>query len=181
MKVSDEYPNQFKALTGAEAIEELLKKVDLESLEKELRRDLKDKSKQSRNDAIKRLEIVEAFLKSDNKPEWMVLRVLPVLPPAIRPMVPLDGGRFATTDLNDLYRRIINRNNRLKELLEKNAPSIILKNEKRMLQEAVDSLIDNSKRGNKSANNKAHNLKSISDMLSVLTTQDVQLSLLVHH
>ena len=163
--LSDEYPNQFKALTGAEAIEELLKKVDLESLEKELRRDLKDKSKQSRNDAIKRLEIVEAFLKSDNKPEWMVLRVLPVLPPAIRPMVPLDGGRFATTDLNDLYRRIINRNNRLKELLEKNAPSIILKNEKRMLQEAVDSLIDNSKRGNKSANNKAHNLKSLSDML----------------
>ena len=161
----EQYPGQFKALTGAEAIKTLLKNIDLEAEAKLLRKKLKTSSKQRRDKVIKRLEIVESFLRSDNKPEWMIIEVLPVIPPAIRPMVQLEGGRFATTDLNDLYRRILNRNNRLKKQYEMGAPHLITKNEKRMLQEAVDALIDNSKRGKKAALDKAHKLKSLSDML----------------
>ncbi len=158
-------PHSFIALTGAEAVKTLLKSIDLEALESELRRKSKTRSKQNRDKIIKRLETVEAFLHSDNKPEWMILDVLPVIPPALRPMVQLEGGRFATTDLNDLYRRILNRNNRLKKEYEQKAPHLIIKNERRMLQEAVDALIDNTKRGKKSAADKAHKLKSLSDML----------------
>ncbi len=157
--------SSFKAETGAEAIKTLLKELDLKSLVTELRKELNSTSKQKRDYAIKRLEVCEAFLNSDNKPEWMVLEVLPVIPPDIRPMVQLDGGRFATTDLNDLYRRILNRNNRLKKQYEQNAPHLITKNEKRMLQEAVDALIDNSKRGRKNPDSKNRHLKSLSDML----------------
>ena len=164
-KLKEQYPNQFKAKTGAEAVKDLLKSIDLEELAKKLRKQLKSPSKQKRDKTIKRLEIVESFLHSDNKPEWMVLDVLPVIPPALRPMVQLEGGRFATTDLNDLYRRILNRNNRLKKQFEQHAPSLITKNEKRMLQEAVDALIDNSRRGKKGNVDKAHKLKSLSDML----------------
>ncbi len=162
-RLYEKYGNSFVALTGAEAVRTLLLNLDLQKIEKELKIKLKSKSKQKRDQSIKRLEIVEAFLHSDNKPEWMVLSILPVLPPDLRPMVPLDGGRFATTDLNDLYRRILNRNNRLKKQIEQGAPHLITKNEKRMLQEAVDALIDNSKR--KSSNDKNHHLKSLSDML----------------
>ena len=162
---SEQYPGKFKALSGAEAVKTLLKELDLEKEEKILRKKLKSSSKQRRDRVIKRLEIVESFLKSDNKPEWMILEVLPVIPPDLRPMVQLEGGRFATTDLNDLYRRILNRNNRLKKQYEQNAPHLITKNEKRMLQEAVDALIDNSKRGKKAVVEKNHHLKSLSDML----------------
>lgn len=162
---SEQYPGKFKALTGAEAVKVLLKEIDLEKEEKTLRRKLKSSSKQRRDRVIKRLEVVESFLRSDNKPEWMILEVLPVIPPDLRPMVQLEGGRFATTDLNDLYRRILNRNNRLKKQFEQNAPHLITKNEKRMLQEAVDALIDNSKRGKKAVVEKNHHLKSLSDML----------------
>lgn len=162
---SEKYPNQFVAKTGAEAVKILLKDINLEEEEKSLRRKLKSSSKQRRDRVIKRLEIVESFLRSDNKPEWMILEVLPVIPPSLRPMVQLEGGRFATTDLNDLYRRILNRNNRLKKQYEQNAPHLITKNEKRMLQEAVDALIDNSKRGKKAAVDRNHSLKSLSDML----------------
>ena len=163
--LSEQCPNQFVAKTGAEAVKILLKEIDLVEEDKILRRKLKSSSKQRRDKVIKRLEVVESFLKSDNKPEWMILEVLPVIPPAIRPMVQLEGGRFATTDLNDLYRRILNRNNRLKKQYEQNAPHLITKNEKRMLQEAVDALIDNSKRGKKAAVDRNHSLKSLSDML----------------
>ncbi|AIO18055.1 DNA-directed RNA polymerase subunit beta' [Candidatus Izimaplasma bacterium HR1] len=159
-----EYGSRFKALSGAEAVKVLLKKLDLKKESLILRSELPTASKQKREKIIKRLEIVEAFLKSDNKPEWMVLDVLPVIPPELRPMVQLDGGRFATTDLNDLYRRILNRNNRLKRQFEQNAPHLITKNEKRMLQEAVDALIDNSKRGRKVVE-KNRPLKSLSDLL----------------
>ena len=162
---SEMYPGKFKALTGAEAVKTLLKEIDLEKEEKTLRKKLKSSSKQRRDRVIKRLEVVESFLHSDNKPEWMILEVLPVIPPDLRPMVQLEGGRFATTDLNDLYRRILNRNNRLKKQFEQNAPHLITKNEKRMLQEAVDALIDNSKRGRKAVVEKNHHLKSLSDML----------------
>ena len=157
--------NNFKALTGAEAIKTLLRNINLEKLEVELRDELKSSAKQSRDKVIKRLEVVEDFLHSDNKPEWMVLDILPVIPPAIRTMLQLEGGRFATTDLNDLYRVILNRNSRLKKEIDQHAPHLILKNEKRMLQEAVDSLIDGSKRGRRSNADKAHKLKSLSDML----------------
>jgi DNA-directed RNA polymerase subunit beta' len=160
-----EYGSRFKALTGAEAVKFLLKKLDLEKETVLLRKELKTASKQRREKIIKRLNVVEAFKNSDNKPEWMVLEVLPVIPPDLRPMVQLDGGRFATTDLNDLYRRILNRNNRLKRQFEQNAPHLITKNEKRMLQEAVDALIDNSKRGRKVVVEKNRALKSLSDML----------------
>ncbi len=160
-----EYGSRFKALTGAEAVKYLLKKLDLEKETVLLRKELKTASKQRREKIIKRLNVVEAFKNSDNKPEWMVLDVLPVIPPDLRPMVQLDGGRFATTDLNDLYRRILNRNNRLKRQFEQNAPHLITKNEKRMLQEAVDALIDNSKRGRKVVVEKNRALKSLSDML----------------
>ncbi len=160
-----EHGSHFKALTGAEAIKYLLKKMDLEKETVNLRKELKTASKQRRDKIIKRLNVVEAFKNSDNKPEWMVLDVLPVIPPDLRPMVQLDGGRFATTDLNDLYRRILNRNNRLKRQFEQGAPHLITKNEKRMLQEAVDALIDNSKRGRKVVVEKNRALKSLSDML----------------
>lgn len=160
-----EYGSRFKALTGAEAIKYLLKKLDLEEETLRLRVELSSASKQRREKIVKRLNIVEAFKNSDNKPEWMVLEVLPVIPPDLRPMVQLDGGRFATTDLNDLYRRILNRNNRLKRQFAQKAPHLITKNEKRMLQEAVDALIDNSKRGRKMVVERNRALKSLSDML----------------
>ena len=158
------YRNQFKALTGAEAIKTLLKGIDLEKEREELRKKINTSSKQRRDKYIKKLEIVESFLHSDNKPEWMILEVLPVIPPNLRPMVQLEGGRFATTDLNDLYRRIINRNVRLKKMIDQHAPYLVVKNEKRMLQEAVDALIDNSKHGKKNVD-KSQNKKSLSDML----------------
>ncbi len=160
-----EFGSRFKALTGAEAVKVLLQKLDLAEEAYKLRKALPTASKQKRQKHIKRLEIIEAFRKSDNKPEWMVMDVLPVIPPELRPMVQLDGGRFATTDLNDLYRRILNRNNRLKRQKEQNAPHLITKNERRMLQEAVDALIDNSKRGRKAVVEKNRPLKSLSDML----------------
>ena len=157
--------DSFKVGMGAEAIKELLAKVDLEKEEKEIRKALETATSQKRIKLIKRLETIEAFIKSGNKPEWMVLEVIPVIPPDLRPMVQLDGGRFATSDLNDLYRRVINRNNRLKRLIELEAPDIIIRNEKRMLQESVDALIDNGRRGRPvtGAGNRA--LKSLSDML----------------
>ena len=160
-----EYGSRFKALTGAEAVKYLLQKINLAEETLRLRVELKTASKQRREKIVKRLNVVEAFKNSDNKPEWMVLDVLPVIPPDLRPMVQLDGGRFATTDLNDLYRRILNRNNRLKRQFEQKAPHLITKNEKRMLQEAVDALIDNSKRGRKMVVERNRALKSLSDML----------------
>ena len=155
----------FKAAMGAEAVKELLMEIDLEGLSKELRNDLVDSTGQKRIRAVKRLEVVEAFRLSGNRPEWMVLDVVPVIPPELRPMVQLDGGRFATSDLNDLYRRVINRNNRLKRLLDLGAPDIIVRNEKRMLQEAVDALIDNGRRGRPVTGPGNRPLKSLSDML----------------
>ncbi len=161
----EKYDDEFKAGMGAEAIKELLSEIDIPALCKELREELTDATGQKRTRILKRLEVAEAFKQSGNRPEWMILDVVPVIPPDIRPMVQLDGGRFATSDLNDLYRRVINRNNRLKRLLELNAPDIIVRNEKRMLQEAVDALIDNGRRGRPvtGPNNRA--LKSLSDML----------------
>ncbi len=143
----EKYEDDFKAGMGAEAIKALLEELDLEELSTNLHAELKKASGQKKLRIIKRLEVVEAFRQSGNKPSWMVLDVLPVIPPDIRPMVQLDGGRFATSDLNDLYRRVINRNNRLKRLIQLSAPDIIVRNEKRMLQEAVDALIDNGRRG----------------------------------
>jgi DNA-directed RNA polymerase subunit beta' len=160
-----EYGSRFRALTGAEAVKYLLQKLDLKEETLRLRVELKTASKQRREKIVKRLSVVEAFNNSDNKPEWMVLEVLPVIPPDLRPMVQLDGGRFATTDLNDLYRRILNRNKRLERQYQQNAPHLITKNEKRMLQEAVDALIDNSKRGRKMVVERNRALKSLSDML----------------
>ena len=161
----EKYEDDFRAGMGAEAIKELLAELDLEQLSKELTAELRESSGQKRLRIIKRLEVVESFRLSHNRPEWMIMDVVPVIPPEIRPMVQLDGGRFATSDLNDLYRRVINRNNRLKRLLELGAPDIIVRNEKRMLQEAVDALIDNGRRGRPvtGPNNRA--LKSLSDML----------------
>ena len=155
----------FKVGMGAEAIKELLQEIDVEALNEELREQLQTASGQKKARILKRLEVVEAFKASGNKPEWMILDVVPVIPPDIRPMVQLDGGRFATSDLNDLYRRVINRNNRLKKLLELGAPSIIIRNEKRMLQEAVDALIDNGRRGRPVTGPNNRPLKSLSDML----------------
>ena len=155
----------FKAGMGAEALKELLMQLDLVKLEGELRAEIESSSGQKRANAIKRLEVIEAFLKSGNKPEWIIMDVIPVIPPELRPMVQLDGGRFATSDLNDLYRRVINRNNRLKRLLELRAPDIIVRNEKRMLQEAVDALIDNGRRGRPVTGPGNRPLKSLSDML----------------
>ena len=155
----------FRVGMGAEAIQELLKAIDLEKDSAELRNALKDATGQKRARIIKRLEVVEAFRSSGNRPEWMIMDVIPVIPPDIRPMVQLDGGRFATSDLNDLYRRIINRNNRLARLLELGAPDIIVRNEKRMLQEAVDALIDNGRRGRPVTGPGNRALKSLSDML----------------
>ena len=161
----EKYGNEFKAGMGAEAIRELLAEIDLDELAEELRREVKETTGQRRVRAIRRLEVVEAFRKSGNRPEWMILEVIPVIPPELRPMVQLDGGRFATSDLNDLYRRVINRNNRLKRLLELGAPDIIVRNEKRMLQEAVDALIDNGRRGRPVTGPGNRPLKSLSDML----------------
>ncbi len=161
----EKYEDDFRAGMGAEAVKELLQKIDLDSLSEQLRQELKNASSQKKLRIVKRLEVVEAFRESGNDPAWMIMDVLPVIPPEIRPMIQLDGGRFATSDLNDLYRRVINRNNRLKRLIQLRAPDIIIRNEKRMLQEAVDALIDNGRRGRAvtGANNRA--LKSLSDML----------------
>ena len=161
----EKYGNRFRVGLGAEAVKELLQAIDLEKDSAELKAGLRDASGQKRARIIKRLEVVEAFNGSGNKPEWMILDAIPVIPPDLRPMVQLDGGRFATSDLNDLYRRIINRNNRLKRLLELGAPDIIVRNEKRMLQEAVDALIDNGRRGRPVTGPGNRALKSLSDML----------------
>ena len=161
----ENYGNAFRVGMGAEAIKELLQRVDLEKEYDELRKGLDEATGQKRARIIKRLEAIEAFRESDNKPEWMILDAIPVIPPDLRPMVQLDGGRFATSDLNDLYRRIINRNNRLKRLLDLGAPDIIVRNEKRMLQEAVDALIDNGRRGRPVTGPGNRALKSLSDML----------------
>ncbi|MBF1327317.1 MAG: DNA-directed RNA polymerase subunit beta', partial [Megasphaera micronuciformis] len=161
----DMYGEKFRVGMGAAAVKELLAELDLEALDKELREELRDSSGQRRVRAIRRLEVIEAFLHSGNKPEWMILDAVPVIPPELRPMVQLDGGRFATSDLNDLYRRVINRNNRLSRLLELGAPDIIVRNEKRMLQEAVDALIDNGRRGRPVTGPGNRALKSLSDML----------------
>ncbi len=165
-QLDQEFPGQFVAMMGAEGIKELLKKVDVEALSIEIRERMKtEQSQQKKLKYAKRLRVTESFRKSGNKPEWMILDVLPVIPPELRPLVPLDGGRFATSDLNDLYRRVINRNNRLKKLIELHAPDVIVRNEKRMLQEAVDALFDNGRRGRvlRGANNRP--LKSLSDAL----------------
>ena len=161
----ERYENDFRVGMGAEAIKELLAEIDIEQLSKELKEELEHASGQKKLKIIKRLEVVEAFRLSHNRPEWMILDVVPVLPPEIRPMVQLDGGRFATSDLNDLYRRVINRNNRLKKLMELHAPEIIVRNEKRMLQEAVDTLIDNGRRGKAVTGPSNRALKSLSEML----------------
>ncbi|MBO6214214.1 MAG: DNA-directed RNA polymerase subunit beta', partial [Lachnospiraceae bacterium] len=157
--------NAFRVGMGAEAIQELLRGIDLEKENDELIAELENSTGQKRARIMKRLEVVEAFRESGNRPEWMVMNVIPVIPPDLRPMVQLDGGRFATSDLNDLYRRIINRNNRLRRLLELGAPEIIVRNEKRMLQEAVDALIDNGRRGRAVTGPGNRALKSLSDML----------------
>ncbi|MDE7019022.1 MAG: DNA-directed RNA polymerase subunit beta', partial [Lachnospiraceae bacterium] len=161
----ESWGSRFRVGMGAEAIKELLESIDLEREAVELKEELKDSSGQKSARIIKRLEVVEAFRESGNKPEWMIMDAIPVIPPDLRPMVQLDGGRLATSDLNDLYRRIINRNNRLKRLLELGAPDIIVRNEKRMLQEAVDALIDNGRRGRPVTGPGNRALKSLSDML----------------
>ena len=158
-------PNGFEAKMGAEALKILLKEIDLDAESAELREIIKNSQGLKKARAAKRLEIIEAFRRSGNKPEWMILDVLPVIPPELRPMVQLDGGRFATSDLNDLYRRVINRNNRLKKMIESGAPDIVIRNEKRMLQEAVDALIDNGRHGKAVTGPGNRNLKSLSDML----------------
>jgi DNA-directed RNA polymerase subunit beta' len=156
----------FTAMIGAEAIKDLLKKVDLKAQREAMRAELGDATSEAkRKKLVKRLKLVEAFLDSGNKPEWMIMDIVPVIPPELRPLVPLDGGRFATSDLNDLYRRVINRNNRLKRLLELRAPDIIVRNEKRMLQESVDALFDNGRRGRVITGTNKRPLKSLSDML----------------
>ena len=164
-ELSDKYSHLFKSGMGAEAILAILKNINLDQERETLTNEMRSTSGQRRKKAVKRLRLVEAFRKSGNHPEWMVLTALPVLPPDLRPMVQLDGGRFATSDLNDLYRRVINRNNRLKRLLELEAPEIIIRNEKRMLQEAVDALIDNGRRGRAISGSHNHRLKSLSDLL----------------
>ena len=164
-ELRERHSEVFTAAMGAEALLDVLKEYDLDAKRDELQGEIRSTSGQRRKKAIKTLRVVEAFRKSGNKPDWMVLSVLPVLPPELRPMVQLDGGRFATSDLNDLYRRVINRNNRLKRLIELQAPEIIVRNEKRMLQEAVDALIDNGRRGRAVAGSHNHKLKSLSDLL----------------
>ena len=165
VEARDKYGDEFEVDMGAAAIKQLLQEIDLQQLTDELRAEMKEVSGQRKVRAVRRLEVCEAFLKSGNRPEWMILDVVPVIPPELRPMVQLDGGRFATSDLNDLYRRVINRNNRLKRLLELHAPDIIVRNEKRMLQEAVDALIDNGRRGRPVTGPGNRPLKSLSDML----------------
>ena len=165
VEARDKYGDEFEVGMGAAAIKQLLQEIDLQQLTDELRAEMKEVSGQRKVRAVRRLEVCKAFLKSGNRPEWMILDVVPVIPPELRPMVQLDGGRFATSDLNDLYRRVINRNNRLKRLLELHAPDIIVRNEKRMLQEAVDALIDNGRRGRPVTGPGNRPLKSLSDML----------------
>jgi len=165
-KYSEDYGAKFKAMIGAEAIRELLREIKLDELIVELKLQLQEqKSEQNKKKILKRLKIIESFKKSGNKPEWMIIDIVPVIPPDLRPLVPLEGGRFATSDLNDLYRRVINRNNRLKKLLELKAPDIIIRNEKRMLQEAVDALFDNGRHGRPVLGPANRPLKSLSDML----------------
>ncbi len=164
-ELQEKYGDAFRAAMGAEAIRELLAEIDLAAMAAELRTEVEEAQGQKKIRLIKRLEVVEAFYTSGNRPEWMILEAIPVIPPEIRPLVQLDGGRFATSDLNDLYRRVINRNNRLKRLLDLNAPDIIVRNEKRMLQEAVDALIDNGRRGRPVTGPGNRALKSLSDML----------------
>jgi len=164
-RMYERYENDFEVGMGAEAVKKLLQQIDIEALSAELKEELKTASGQKKLRIIKRLDVVEAFRKSGNKPEWMILDAVPVLPPDIRPMVQLDGGRFASSDLNDLYRRVINRNNRLRKLTELHAPEIIIRNEKRMLQEAVDALIDNGRRGKPVVGPSNRALKSLSEML----------------
>ena len=159
------YGKNFEAAMGAEAIKKLLENIDVDEETEVLREQLKKATGQKRIRLVKRLEVIEALKQSGNRPEWMILDVVPVIPPDLRPMVQLEGGRFATSDLNDLYRRVINRNNRLKKLLELGAPDIIVRNEKRMLQESVDSLIDNGRRGRAVTGAAGRQLKSLSDML----------------
>ena len=161
----EKYSDAFEVGMGAEAVLNILKAMNLEDLRQKLVKDIRSSEGQKHKKLSKRLRIIEAFWRSGNKPEWMVFTVLPVLPPELRPIVQLDGGRFATSDLNDLYRRVINRNNRLKKLMELGAPEIIVRNEKRMLQEAVDALIDNGRRGRLPSAASTHKLKSLSDML----------------
>ena len=161
----EKYEDEFRVGMGAEAVKELLAEIDCDALSKSLREELETASQQKKIRIVKRLEVVESFRDSDNKPEWMILDVIPVIPPEIRPMVQLDGGRFATSDLNDLYRRVISRNNRLKRMNELSAPDIIIRNEKRMLQEAVDALIDNGRRGKPVTGPNNRPLKSLSEML----------------
>src|SRR6184192_1750883 len=167
IKAQDEYgEDSFTAMIGAESIRELLKGLELEKLEQSLRAEMQETESDIKHKKLaKRLKIVEAFRYSGNKPEWMILTVVPVIPPDLRPLVPLDGGRFATSDLNYLYRRVINRNNRLKKLMELRAPEVIVRNEKRMLQEAVDALFDNGRRGRAITGQNRRPLKSLSDML----------------
>ncbi len=168
--LDDHDPNKFVARMGADALHDLLKRLDLDALSYDLRHKANtETSQQRKNEALKRLNVVEAFrdanTRRENKPEWMIVKVVPVIPPELRPLVPLDGGRFATSDLNDLYRRVIIRNNRLKRLMEIKAPEVILRNEKRMLQEAVDSLFDNSRKSSAVKSESNRPLKSLSDSL----------------
>ncbi|HFC53496.1 MAG TPA: DNA-directed RNA polymerase subunit beta', partial [Gammaproteobacteria bacterium] len=162
----EEFGDEFDARMGAEAIQELLRGLDLQREAAEIREEIAGTNSETKLKKLsKRLKLVEAFIESGNKPEWMVLNILPVLPPELRPLVPLEGGRFATSDLNDLYRRVINRNNRLKRLLELSAPDIIVRNEKRMLQESVDALLDNGRRGRVITGSNRRPLKSLADMI----------------
>ncbi|MBR2952618.1 MAG: DNA-directed RNA polymerase subunit beta', partial [Clostridia bacterium] len=161
----EKYENDFRAGMGAEAIRELLREIDIPKLSEELKQELQTTSGQKKIRLIKRLEVVEAFRRSNNKPEWMILETIPVIPPELRPMVLLDGGRYASSDLNELYRRVINRNNRLKKMIEMESPEIIIRNEKRMLQEFVDALIDNGRRGKAVTGPSNRELKSLSDVL----------------
>ena len=162
----EEFGDEFDARMGAEAIRDLVRKIDLEQEAKKLRGELEDaKSETKIKKLTKRLKLIESFIDSKNKPEWMILQMLPILPPDLRPLVPLDAGRFATSDLNDLYRRVINRNNRLKRLLDLRAPDIVVRNEKRMLQEAVDALLDNGRRGKTITGPNKQKLKSLADMI----------------
>src|SRR5688500_1678470 len=167
LKAQEEYgADSFTASIGAEAIREMLKGIDLNKMQVELRAELAETDSEiKKKKYAKRLKLIEAFLESNNRPEWMILTQVPVIPPDLRPLVPLDGGRFATSDLNDLYRRVINRNNRLKRLIELRAPDIIIRNEKRMLQEAVDALFDNGRRGRVITGANKRPLKSLADML----------------
>ena len=161
----DEYGDKFVAMIGGDAVKEMLSRIDIDAEIREIRQKIQDKGKISDRRILKRLEVLEALKESGNRPDWMMLDVIPVIPPELRPMVQLEGGRFATSDLNDLYRRVINRNNRLKRLLALKAPEIIVRNEKRMLQEAVDALFDNSRRKRSVKGKGNRPMKSLSDML----------------